>query len=72
MDTTIITAIGSLGFPIVSCLAMGWYVKYIIDKLTNEHQQEMREVTTALNNNTLVIQKLCDKLEQKGVDLDGN
>lgn len=71
MDTTIITAIGSLGFPIVSCLAMAWYVKYIIDKLTNEHQQEMREVTTALNNNTMVIQRLCDKLEQKGVDIDG-
>ena len=67
--TTITTMISSFGFPIVACLAMGWYVKYQTDEnkkeikeMTTEHKNEMAEVTTALNNNTLAIQKLCEKL----------
>ena len=47
-----------VGFPIVMCGAMAWYVKYISDK----HQEEMKQVTEALNNNTLALQKLCDKI----------
>lgn len=50
--------ISSLGFPVAACIAMAWYIKYITDK----HDKEMDKVTTALNNNTLALQKLCDKL----------
>lgn len=63
----ILQAVGTLGFPIVCAIAMAWYVKYTtdrnredIDKLNAQHQQEMKEVTTALNNNTLALQKLSD------------
>lgn len=63
----ILQAVGTLGFPIVCAMAMAWYVKYItdrnredIDKLNEQHQQEMKEVTVALNNNTLALQKLSD------------
>lgn len=66
---TITSLIGSFGFPIVCCLAMGWFVKYQMDEnneqiksMTQEHKTEMSEVTTALNNNTLAIQKLCERL----------
>ena len=55
----IITVIQSVGFPIVMCGAMGWYVKYITDK----HNAEMQSITTALNNNTVALTKLCEKLE---------
>ena len=66
MDVNVILqAVGTIGFPIVCAMAMAWYVKYItdrnredIDKLNEQHQQEMKEVTTALNNNTLALQKL--------------
>ena len=58
-----------VGFPIVACGAMGWYVKYISDRhseeiqqLNEQHQEEMKQVTEALNNNTLALQKLCDKI----------
>ncbi len=34
-----------------------------IDTLTNQHRNESQAWTDALNNNTLVIQKLCDKLD---------
>ena len=71
--TEIIQAIGTVGFPIVCCGAMMWYVRYIIDRnreeitqITELHKQEISEVTEALNNNTLVIQKLCDRLDEKG------
>ena len=68
MDVNVILqAVGTLGFPIVCAMGMAWYVKYItdrnredIDKLNEQHQQEMKEVTTALNNNTLALQKLSD------------
>ena len=66
----ILQAIGTLGFPIVCAVAMGWYVKYVSDKnrediatLNDQHQQEMKEVTAALNNNTLALQKLSDLLD---------
>lgn len=66
----ILQAIGTLGFPIVCAVAMGWYVKYVTDKnrediatLNEHHQQEMKEVTEALNNNTLALQKLSDLLD---------
>lgn len=68
MDVNVILqAVGTLGFPIICAVAMAWYVKYItdrnredIDKLNEQHQQEMKEVTVALNNNTLALQKLSD------------
>ena len=65
----IITIITTVGFPIVACGAMGWYVKYISDRhstevqqLNEQHQEEMKQVTEALNNNTLALQKLCNKI----------
>lgn len=71
---TICQTVGTVGFPIVCAIAMGWYVKYVtdrnredIDKLNEQHQQEMKEVTTALNNNTLALQKLSDVIGN-GVD----
>lgn len=67
------TMISCLGFPIVACGAMGWYVKYItdrnakqIDAMGSSHRQEMSEVTAAIHNNTVAIQKLTDYLTLKG------
>ena len=63
MDVTeIMNAIATVGFPIVCCLAMAWYVKYTTDKnreeiynLNEAHKTEMSEVTNAINNNTLAL-----------------
>lgn len=66
---TISQLIATLGFPIICCGGMMWYVKYVTDKereerlkMNEQHRIEMSDVTTALNNNTLAIQRLCDKL----------
>ena len=66
MENTL-TLLGQYAFPIVACIAMGWYVKYIqdnyrkdIQELSENHREEMNKVTSALNNNTLALQKLTD------------
>ena len=66
---TISQMITSIGFPIVACSAMAWYVKDTNDKhreevqrLNDQHKEEMEQVIDALNNNTLALQKLCDKI----------
>ena len=66
-------AITTVGFPIVCCIAMMWYVKYVTDqnreeiaKLNDQHKQEMTEVTQAINNNTIALTKLCDLLKAEG------
>ena len=60
MDVNAITtAISTLGFPIVMCGATFWYML----KEKDAHKEEMNSVTEALNNNTLILQKLCDRLD---------
>lgn len=61
--------IATVGFPIVCFLMAGWYVKYRedkndekFDKLNNQHDEENKRITEALNNNTIALQKLTDKL----------
>lgn len=65
------SAIGQYAFPIVACVIMGWYVKYIqdnyrqdISSISSRHKEEMDKVTEALNNNTQAIQKLTDYIER--------
>ena len=59
MDVGTITQIVStVGFPIAMCVALLWYIKEQSDK----HKQETEKFTEALNNNTLVLQKLCDTI----------
>lgn len=67
----ITTLISSVGFPIVAAIACGWYCKYSSDQyrqevkdMQKEHKEEIAKVTEALNNNTLALQKLVDKLEE--------
>lgn len=63
---SVISIISSLGFPIGVCLMLMWYIK----ELTDKHQAETKEFTEALNQNTLVLQKLCDKLDIDREDAD--
>lgn len=50
--------IGSLGFPIVACVML--YVR--MEKQDENHRQEVSELTKAIQNNTVVMQKLIDRL----------
>lgn len=64
--------IGSLGFPIVACLGMAYFFTKVNDNYRNDikelnaaHKEEISAMTEAINNNTLVIQKLVDKMEEE-------
>ena len=62
MDVNVILqAITSVGFPIVMCIMLMYYIK----EMTANRKEESDKFADALNNNTLVLQKLCDKLDDK-------
>ena len=63
--TAIVQVVSSLGFPIAVCLIYFWY----INKLEETHRNEVQKLTDALNNNTLIMQKLCDRM---GVEKEGD
>lgn len=67
---TILQVIGSYGFPIVACCALAWYFNKINENYRNDlkelnanHKEEVKAMTDAIANNTLVIQKLVDSLD---------
>ena len=73
------TLLGSYCFPIVACIVMAIYVKYVTDanredtkELNKQHTEEMTafrdEIKTALNNNTIALNKLCDKLDNNFIN----
>lgn len=68
----ILNAITTVGFPIVSCIAIAWYAKYTNDNYRKDmkeanaqHRDEMSQLGQALQNNTLALQKLCTMLEKE-------
>lgn len=55
MDITVLTQlIGSLGFPIACVIAMFFFW----NKEREDHKTEMKNMTEALNNNTLALIKI--------------
>lgn len=59
MDLNNITQIiGSLGFPIVACIAMFMQM----NKQVENHKTEMDRITEALNNNTIALTKLAERI----------
>lgn len=56
--TAVAQLVGSLGFPIVACVML--YVR--MEKQDENHKAEVSELTKAIQNNTLVMQKLIDRL----------
>ena len=60
--SAITTLIGSLGFPIAACIACFW----MLNKERDEHKQEMQKVTEAINNNTVAITTLTERIGRDG------
>lgn len=56
--TAVAQLIGSLGFPIVACVML--YMR--MEKQDENHKAEVSELTKAIQNNTIVMQKLVDRL----------
>lgn len=54
----ILTIISTVGFPIAMCVALF----YMIWKLNDQHKEEMTKITESLNNNTVALTKLTERL----------
>lgn len=59
---TITTIFANLGVP-VACLAVTFCLWY---QEIQSHKEEVNKLQDALNNNTLVLQKLLDRMEEGG------
>lgn len=57
----IITIVQSVGFPVVMCGALFWYM---INQ-TNEHAAESKEMREAISALNVAITKLTDKLDKE-------
>ena len=67
---------GSYAFPIVACIFMAIYVKDMSKSnredtkaLNEQHTKEMNafkdEIKEALNNNTIALTRLCERLDRE-------
>lgn len=65
----VVDIISQVGFPIFVALLCMWYVKYnndkhseSIDSLNKQHKEEIESMITAINNNTIALTKLEERL----------
>lgn len=75
----IISSITQVGFPIICCVAMGYFFKYVFDKMveqgnrnaaalerqTETHSAETKELTNVINSNTQALIALKEKLDKE-------
>lgn len=54
----IITLISNIGFPITAAI----FLFLQLNKSNEQHSQDMKAITEALNNNTLAITKLTERI----------
>lgn len=57
----IVTLIQSVGFPIVMCGALFWYMI----KQHEQHKRETDKMTEALNNNTAILTELVTLMKER-------
>lgn len=67
--------ISSIGFPIAMCVLMCYYIKYTqdnyrsdINDLNEKHKEESTKLVQAINNNTIVIKELSERLMNRNED----
>jgi hypothetical protein len=60
MDAKALTQlVGSVGFPIVACIGIGWYFV----KVQQQNNETISKMSDALNNNTIALTKLAEKID---------
>ena len=65
----VVSVITQVGFPIAAAVAVGYYVVQLnknhrddIKELTESNNQKMDKMTEALQNNTIVMTRICERL----------
>lgn len=55
---TVVSLITNMGFPIACVVALFWY----LNKERDEHKAETQRLADAINNNTVVMEKILTKM----------
>ena len=78
MDAQVITTlITSVGFPIVACLGMFWYLTKVMEKRDQKMDETLNKMSEVVNENNKLIALFTEKLDilfkigQKGGEDDG-
>lgn len=73
MTDTFLTILGNYVFPIVACCVMAYFVKYMydktnsrVDKLNEQHKNEVDTLSEVIKNNTVAIEKMNTLIERLG------
>lgn len=64
----LVTAISTIGFPIVSFLLCGFALKYVYDKERSSLDktiEKLSDLTQAVNHNSETISRLVDEMNEK-------
>lgn len=71
MVDTLLTILGNYVFPITACCAMAFFVKYMydqtngrIDKLNEQHKNEVDNLSEVIKNNTIALEKMNTLIER--------
>ena len=59
--TEIAAIVSSVGFPVVACGALGWYVY----RLTQIHRDEVKRLSDVIANNTRAIERLIREVKRE-------
>lgn len=61
-----VTAVSTVGFPIVSFLIAAYFIKYTYDKTTEANKNAMEKIGSlaeAVNHNSEILLRLVEELE---------
>lgn len=68
----VVQIISTLGFPIAMCVGACFFIKYQFDTsnkqmedIRKDHKEEIKQLQTALDNNTIALTKLLDRLDKE-------
>ena len=68
---SITTIISSLGFPIFCCLCLGYWIKVTTESFNKQledtrkdHKDEISSLKASIDNNTIVLTKLLERMEK--------
>lgn len=68
MEFDILSAITTVGFPIVFCLLLFWYLR----EETNNHKAEMMDLKQVISENNTILASLKQLIEDKLNDKENN
>lgn len=64
MDAQVITSlITSVGFPIVACLGMFWYLTKVMEKRDQKMDETLNKMSDVVNENNKLIALFTEKID---------